>query len=192
MRRGVEGVCKWGCGRPVKKPAIYWHKECFHEYCLHTRAEVQKKHLIERDGRRCAMVGCGAVALKWLAFPDRNEAYRHDQPIYWGTAEEQTAWRAARWEMPRGRWVDLTPEERAVGSFVAIERACALEVDHKVPLWSVADLPDEERRWYFGPGNLWLLCPRCHKIKTRRESAQRAAERRARLAQMALPLVLGE
>lgn len=63
-----------------------------------------------------------------------------------------------------------------------------LEVDHRVPLWSVAHLPDEERRWYFGPGNLWLLCTRCHALKTRREAGERAAERSFTKAQMILPL----
>ena len=58
-----------------------------------------------------------------------------------------------------------------------IERRSALEVDHKVPLWSVRDLPDEDRRRYYGPENLWLLCPRDHKAKTRREAAERAASR---------------
>lgn len=48
------------------------------------------------------------------------------------------------------------------------------EVDHRAPLWSIAHLPDEERRWYFGPGNLWLLCPAHHKAKTADEAALRA------------------
>ena len=83
---------------------------------------------------------------------------------------------------------DLTPEERATGAQQSIERVCALEVDHKVPLWQVADLPPDERRWYFGPENLWLLCPACHKAKTKREAAERAAQRRFTDAQPRLPL----
>jgi hypothetical protein len=64
-----------------------------------------------------------------------------------------------------------------------------LEVDHKVPLWSVDQtLPLEQLRFYYGPGNLWLLCPACHKAKTKREAAERAAQRRFAAAQPALPL----
>ena len=54
----------------------------------------------------------------------------------------------------------------------------SLEVDHRVPLWSARDLPDDERRWYYGPGNLWLLCGHHHKKKTKDEAAQRALQRR--------------
>lgn len=64
-----------------------------------------------------------------------------------------------------------------------------LEVDHKVPLWSVDQtLPLEELRWFYGPGNLWLLCGPHHKAKTKREAAERAAQRRFNAAQRALPL----
>lgn len=188
MRRGVVGVCKWGCGKPVPKPAIYWHKECFEAYALHTRLDHQKQFLLKRDGQRCAMVGCGCVPTKWLAYPGRNEAYRPDQPLYWGTPAEQEAWRAERWQWPSTSWRDMTPEQRAIGEFTAIERACALEVDHRTALWEVAHLPPDERRWYFGPENLWLLCPACHKAKTKREAADRAAQRRFAAAQPALPL----
>lgn len=46
-----------------------------------------------------------------------------------------------------------------------------LEVDHRVPLALVCYLPDDERRPFFGPGNLWLLCAACHKAKTRVDTA---------------------
>lgn len=177
MRRGIEGVCKWGCGRPVLKPAIYWHRECFDEYCLFTRSEVQKRFLIERDGARCA--DCGDVPLKWLAGQVMTMSVNPDHQLYWGTPEEQAEWRDRLWTRPEGRWIDLTPEERATGEQQDIRRVCALEVDHRVPLWSVAHLPDDERRRYFGPENLWLLCPRDHKAKSKREAAERAEARRA-------------
>jgi 5-methylcytosine-specific restriction endonuclease McrA len=57
------------------------------------------------------------------------------------------------------------------------QRGC--EVDHRVPLWSVAHLPDDERRPYFGPDNLWLLCREHHAAKTKREAADRAQLRRS-------------
>lgn len=66
-----------------------------------------------------------------------------------------------------------------------------LEVDHRTALWSVDQtLPLEERRWFYGPGNLWLLCGKHHKAKTRQEAAQRAAQRRSSIDQLALPIPL--
>lgn len=67
-----------------------------------------------------------------------------------------------------------------------IERKCALELDHRVPLWSVADLPAEERRAFFGPTNLWLLCPSHHLQKSVRETTERAAQKRFAKAQLTL------
>lgn len=52
------------------------------------------------------------------------------------------------------------------------------EVDHRVPLWKVAHLPPDQRRPYFGPANIWLLCQRHHKAKTKLEAAERAQARR--------------
>lgn len=190
MARGVAGVCKWGCGKPVKKPALYWHRECFDEYALHTRAADQKAFLIKRDGRRCAT--CGCVPGKWSAgkvmfLTVETIRFRRHEP-------DMVEWAATLWS--RNPDCQLTPEEMhdlryghmRIGAQQSIERVCALEVDHKTPLWSVADLPDQERRWYFGPGNLWLLCPACHKAKTKREAAERAAQRRFAAAQPSLPL----
>ena len=53
-----------------------------------------------------------------------------------------------------------------------------LEVDHRVPLWKVADLPPANRRQYFMLTNLWLLCSDCHKRKSAKESAERAHMKR--------------
>lgn len=66
-----------------------------------------------------------------------------------------------------------------VGPYCTLERVYALELEHEVPLWRVAHLPDDERRRYFGPDNLRLRCPDCHKAKSRREAAERAAMKAA-------------
>lgn len=49
-----------------------------------------------------------------------------------------------------------------------------LQVEHTIPLWKVRDLPDDERLHFYGPENLTLMCPGCHKEKTAREAAERA------------------
>ena len=49
-----------------------------------------------------------------------------------------------------------------------------LEVEHTIPLWMVSHLPPNERRRYFGPENLTLMCVADHKKKTKREAAERA------------------
>lgn len=54
----------------------------------------------------------------------------------------------------------------------------ALEVDHIVPIWALSVLPRGDRIAYFGPSNLRLLCPPCHKAKTKREAAVRSAHRK--------------
>lgn len=48
-----------------------------------------------------------------------------------------------------------------------------LEVDHFVPLAAAFPcFPDNDRRrWFFGPGNLQLLCGDCHKAKTKNDTA---------------------
>lgn len=72
--------------------------------------------------------------------------------------------------------------------WLGCEEKHGLEVDHKIPLYSVRELPDDQRREYYGPGNLWLLCGPHHKAKSAREAAQRAEDRRLALAQIMLPL----
>jgi len=49
------------------------------------------------------------------------------------------------------------------------------EVDHRTPLWKIRDLPECERIQYYGPDNIWLLCSKCHRDKTKREAGERAA-----------------
>lgn len=80
-----------------------------------------------------------------------------------------------KWLASRRRSIDRETRAR----YVRVRRVCALELDHTVPLWSVAHLPPDVRRPYYGPGNLKLLCPACHRAKTAREAAERAARRRA-------------
>lgn len=56
-----------------------------------------------------------------------------------------------------------------------------LEVEHTRPLWSLTEQERTELRWWL-PFNLALLCRTCHRAKTKREAAERAAIRRGQEA----------
>lgn len=180
MQHARVGTCKW-CGKSVPRPAIYWHKDCKEQYFLHTRLEYQFDYLAAEFGEKCAMVGCGAAPMKWTPGPVYCITAGHCM----GNAEFKAEFERTHWPRPDKPWHEWTEEDRQIGAQQEIGyRSSALEVDHRIPLWEVAHLPDEERRWYFGPENLWLLCPPCHKAKSRREAAQRAHERRMVTAQL--------
>lgn len=172
MARGIDGTCKW-CGlATVQKPARYWHPECVEQYNLHTRPDVQYDFLVRRDGERC--VDCGHRPERWK----RSPKIKICRDNCFGFRPGEAGWWDVHWDRPAGRYAEMTPEERETGAYVPIDRVVALEVDHQVPLWSVAHLPPDKRRPFFGPSNLKLRCPDCHKTKTTREAAERAAIRR--------------
>jgi hypothetical protein len=64
------------------------------------------------------------------------------------------------------------------GPYTQVKYVRAFEVDHEVPLWSVAHLPDRERLRYFLLDNLRTRCPECHKAKTLREAVMRRANQK--------------
>lgn len=171
------GTCKW-CRKPILNPngtvntRRYWHPACADDYNLHTRLDCQFAFLVDRDGKRCAQ--CGESPERWLAGQVITV-------VQWGqwTDGGMPDYLAELWPRPSGTWADRTPEERATGDQTPIERTHDLQVDHRVPLWAVAHLPDDQRRVYYGPRNLWLLCTPCHKAKTADEAARRARLRRA-------------
>lgn len=62
--------------------------------------------------------------------------------------------------------------------YEAVSFPSALQLDHEVPIWALSVLPRADRIPFFGPSNLRLLCPACHKAKTKREAAIRSSQRR--------------
>lgn len=159
--RGV-GFCQW-CGEPIVEPTAKatrrtWHvgrggePDCLHAYYLHTQLAHQLAHLIERDGEACQACG-NPSPLKVVS-----------QRVISGSTRPFAVWEGVEWWTP---WspVRFEPDRH---------------VDHITPLWLVAELPPEERRWYFGPENLQILCRDCHTDKTSRESGQRAKMNRQR------------
>ncbi len=178
--------CKW-CGEKIpieidgnRSTQRLWHPACVYQFELHTRLAVQKYFLIKRDSQRCAWQDCGAPPERWL----RGYELHRTQGLGW-LEDDYLATLWPRCDIP---WREQTAEQKATGWHIEIERVCALEVDHRVPLWSVAHLDDDERRPYFGPGNLWLLCPLHHKAKTKAEAAQRANAKRSKIRDKAAQL----
>lgn len=56
-----------------------------------------------------------------------------------------------------------------------------LEIEHNIPWWKARHLPPKKRKWYASLANLYLRCKEmCHKIKTRKEAAERAHYKRLR------------
>lgn len=151
--------CKWCCGEIVhgRVKQRSWHDgredepDCDLAFRLHTNRDTQFRHVQARDGLKCW--DCGAAPERWV---------RDQYETFIGIDRQKERWPVGE-PMPR---------------YVGIRRATALEVDHETPLWSVAHLPPDERRPFFGPANLRLRCPTCHKAKTAREAAVRAASKR--------------
>ncbi len=171
------GWCKWCHGQIIENGKVnkrrYWHPDCAHQFNLHKDTETQFRFLVDRDGKKCAK--CGLDTGRW----QRGMIKRiTDRNIFSGMRDQD--WAREYWPDPGpGNWMDKTPEERATGEHQMIYRTHDLQVDHRVPLWAVAHLPDVYRQPYFGPRNLWLLCSVCHKAKTKEEAGRRARLRKA-------------
>jgi 5-methylcytosine-specific restriction endonuclease McrA len=166
---GRSGFCRW-CGEGIyhtKGPRAGetnsrrgWHdgrdgeRNCLLEFYLHTRREVQVRHVIARDGEKCW--DCGEAPEKWIKNP----------------------------KCPTGIWRPFRARDddrvEFVGTYYPIRRASALEFEHTVPLWSVAHLPADERRKFFHVDNARMRCPDCHSRKTAQEAGRRAHTERLR------------
>lgn len=129
---------------------------CSFEFRLHTRREVQFEFVSERDGLKCW--DCGEAPEKWLRSP---ETFIGGRP-----GGETPSHRNPQMILVHGT------------RYTPVTRVTALELEHATPLWAVAHLPPEERRFYFGPENQRLRCPGCHGKKTKAEARDRAHMKR--------------
>jgi 5-methylcytosine-specific restriction endonuclease McrA len=193
-----KGHCRW-CersilgtrgryiGRPDPnrswcRPTDDGGRDCWYDFCLHSRLEPQFNYLSIRHGLKCAV--CGV-----------------ENPQRWRKAGEGTIWESlppTPWEGERTGivyWQSVQAHREAMlaefpmwGSYSAVMLVPDLEVDHVIPLWKVAlmGLSAIELRPFFGPDNLQLACSRCHKAKTKAEAGERARERAAQRDQFKL------
>lgn len=158
LGRTPKHCCYW-CKKPiihgrVAQRAMHDGRldepECRWLHDLHTRHEVQRAYLIDRDGMGCK--GCGQVVGFWHhgreTDPDLSRA--------WGP-----------------QWVAYYPPAVWVAPFCPTNWAPRLEVDHVIALAVAFEaFPDaDRRRWFFGPHNLQALCSACHKAKTAQDRA---------------------
>jgi hypothetical protein len=145
----VEGVsCRW-CGDPIEDRGERGHKQ---------RTWHRTSHGDDRDCWREYCLHTDSGAQYWhlmkrdgpgcaLCPPGSGRYVAGGTPYH--SPARQEGWSRIRWSV-------------------------TLQVDHVVPLWKVAGLPDDERRGYFGPDNLWLLCERHHSRKSALEATERA------------------
>jgi hypothetical protein len=160
---GTGGTCRW-CGGSITYPPA------------HKRGGYLDKRRGWHDGRNDE-----ANCLKeYFLHSDHSAQYKHlkerDGEDCWECKGRPLVWSR---DTPCTRWRD--PTGVYVGQYTPVWWGKAdLEVEHTVPLWSVAHLPDDERRPYFGPTNLRLMCVPCHKRKSAKEAKQRAETKKAR------------
>lgn len=176
----VWGTCRW-CGEPTGDQKRCWHPACLDEYRLLNRTKLQAQHVESRDRGICR--DCGKARFRIARWSSKNCMYvRYDVDL--GRMQRMTfAQMAQRWERKNAdlrshltNLDDLEDQHWGPCNFVAFEPDW--EVDHEVPLWKVADLPDDQRLWYFTLANLATRCRECHKRKSARESAERAKLKR--------------
>lgn len=152
------------------RPA-HWCRWCGGEITL-GRVKQRSWH----DGRE----GEPDCLLEYYLHSRRDHQFRHvearDGRRCWDCGESPERW-LRKGEVSMG--VQGWPRGEPLPRYSEVERVTALQVDHEVPLWAVAHLPDDERRPFFGPKNLRLRCDPCHKLKTAREAGERARARAA-------------
>lgn len=161
------GHCRW-CGEDILREddssrlnlRRTWHPACFHQFNLHTHRDTQVAFLLKRDGPGCG--ACGAVMGQW-----ERTAYSADHERDPDYCRAKDAW-----------WRRILPPDIYVALYCPVAWTTSMEVDHVTALGRVAHLTDEERRPFFGPDNLQLLCVPCHQAKT---VADRAAIKAVRV-----------
>lgn len=154
--QNTRGICRW-CGlvttetTPRRGQLRHWHKSCEAEYLLCIRPDQARWQVEKRDHGICC--DCGE---------DWSERYRFSKgaSVIVSEREDRDGARAGFYRYTEVLWVSLW------------------HVDHKIPLWKVAHLPDLQRIDYFKLANLVTRCHVCHQFKTTEEAAERAHHKR--------------
>lgn len=155
----APGKCDW-CGlpcedrTPARKQLRLRHYACDAELDVIQRPAQARWYVEKRDHGIC--VDCGE---------DWSDRYRF--------AKGTGVIICGPWECPDPAQYR---SERAAGfwGYTEVIWVSLWHVDHRVPLWKVRDMPPLQRIEYFKLANLVTRCEPCHKVKTRREAAERS------------------
>lgn len=167
----TRGICRW-CGAAVAETTEtgklrWWHDACETEYLIIMRPDMARRAVFQRDHGICT--DCGE---DWSDRCRFVPTYRDSD-----TREARVCYAQARpsQHAPSGYFFATQgyPED-GWHLFVEITAISLWHVDHKVPLWKVAHLPDLQRLEYFKLPNLITRCERCHGHKTGKEAGERA------------------
>lgn len=161
-----RGKCRW-CGEPTAETdsrgkVRWWHSNCEAEYLRIIRLENMRFAVEKRDKGICA--NCEE---DWS---DRFKAVpaSGSYPRYAGLSDDGKPIRAVS-----PSWISTLDDGTRV-MWCPITWVSLWHVEHKIPLWRVAHMPAVQRIKYFMLDAVETWCEPCHKVKTRKESADRA------------------
>lgn len=175
----VKGTCAW-CGKPTEDKTesgriAKYHHACKDELLCIVRPEVMRGFVFARDKGICA--NCGEDWSQKSRFVP--EIYVRDWQSYY-TPDMVTPGpcgkRMVRVDFvhdgERGDW--RKPDTRPRYPYVSVIAISLWHVEHTVPLWKVAHMPPVERIEYFKLAAVKTYCTPCHKVKSRKEAAEKA------------------
>lgn len=157
-----KGHCRW-CREPIDKAvhphARTWHPACVDEWRAQ-QPDVLRARVWKRDGGRCQECGVGIHDQHQRLL---GHLYRRGLKTMTGVPS------------PRHGGTTMAIQRGRIGTGIYLARKPRWDMDHLVPLWAGGENT---------VANCRVLCRECHKSKTRREAAERAAARRATKAAM--------
>lgn len=162
-----RGWCNW-CGEPVTETTgtrgwlRWWHDGCEGEYHIIIRPDAARRAVFKRDEGICA--DCGEDWSERVVLRKNFEVSCQPDGL-WDIrkkADREEAMRVYHAERAEGYW-----------RYTDLVEISLWHVDHHIPLWKVAHLPDIQRIEYFKLANLITRCEPCHKRKSKREAAER-------------------
>lgn len=151
-----KGKCRW-CGKPVTESSRHvWHAACEAEFRVIIDPTAARRAMERRDHGVCC--ACGE---------DWNDRYRAMAGAVVWIADDGASWFASQ---PH----PSLPHAASHYAFTLLRKVSLWHVDHDIPLWKVVHMPALQRIEYFKLANMKTRCEPCHKVKSRREEAEKA------------------
>ena len=174
-----KGFCRW-CGDAVLgkggvPSARRWHPDCVRAYKLAAWSAEQRRVCFERDHGVCGVCGKDCEALERMARGQRHL----DRWLGKRAVEDRFGdWfrqRTCGTERSARAWLDEQLEALRLERGWPKSSESWWQADHIRPLVDGGGLDLA----YFAAENLRTTCTACHKAKSAREAAERAARRRS-------------